>query len=379
MSSPTSPAVRLLESAIDAGTVPGGIIAHGRDPEPIARGRLSPRGPGDSDAPAFPADAIVRIQSMTKAIQAVAALRLVERGVLALDSPVDPWLPEFAAPRVLPRPDAGLDRAVPSPTEITLRHLLTCTSGLGIATAEGPLQQAMVEAGLEAGSAPWSLAADEWLAALGALPLVGEPGRVWRYHHSFSVLGILLSRATGRSLEEHLRADLFEPLGMVDTGSFVPLSQRHRLPPAFSVEDGQLVEAEPAGGGPLVGEPSLDVSHGELVSTAADYLRFLRALRDGELLSPEHLAMMTTDQVPAEVKRPDSLYPGFWDGTGWGFGVSVVTGGEHRGRWGWSGGYGTDFFVDADGTIGLLLAQVEIGEHLMPLLEAFQELPTPPS
>ena len=252
MSTSTPPAVRLLESAIDTGTVPGGIIAHGHDPEPVARGRVAP---GAATSPAFPLDAIVRIQSMTKAIQAVAALRLVERGVLALDSPVAPWLPELAAPRVLPSPDADLDRAVPSPTEITLRHLLTCTSGLGIATAEGPLQQAMVEAGLEAGSAPWSLGADEWLAALGALPLVGEPGRVWRYHHSFSVLGILLSRATGRSLEEHRRADLFEPLGMVDTGAFVPLSQRHRLPPAFSVEDGQLAEAEPAGGGPLVGEP----------------------------------------------------------------------------------------------------------------------------
>ena len=376
MSTSTPPAVRLLESAIDAGTVPGGIIAHGHDPEPVARGRVAP---GAATSPAFPLDAIVRIQSMTKAIQAVAALRLVERGVLALDSPVAPWLPELAAPRVLPSPDADIDRAVPSPTEITLRHLLTCTSGLGIATAEGPLQQAMVEAGLEAGSAPWSLGADEWLAALGALPLAGEPGRVWRYHHSFSVLGILLSRVTGSPLDAHLRADLLEPLGMVDTGSFVPAAQHHRLPPAFTVEDGELVEVEAAGGGPLVGPPSGDVSHGELVSTAADYLRFLRALRDGELLSPEHLAMMTTDQVPAEVKRPDSFYPGFWDGTGWGFGVSVVTGGEHRGRWGWSGGYGTDFFVDADGTIGLLLAQVEIGEHLMPLLEAFQELPTPPS
>lgn len=373
MSPPTSPAVRLLESAIDAGTVPGGIIAHGRDPEPVARGAVAPGGA------AFPADAIVRIQSMTKAIQAVAALRLVERGVLALDSPVAPWLPELAAPRVLPRPDADLDQAVRSPTEITLRHLLTCTSGLGIATAEGPLQRAMAESGLEAGSAPWSLGADEWLAALGALPLAGEPGRVWRYHHSFSVLGILLSRVTGSPLDAHLRADLLDPFGMVDTGAFVPEAQRHRLPPAFAVEDGEPAEVEPAAGGPLVGPPPGDVSHGELVSTAADYLRFLRALRDGELLSPEHLAMMTTDQVPSSVKQPDSFYPGFWDGTGWGFGVSVVTGGEHRGRWGWSGGYGTDYFVDADGTIGLLLAQVEIGEHLMPLLEAFQELPTPPS
>jgi CubicO group peptidase (beta-lactamase class C family) len=372
MSPTTSPAVRLLRSAVDAGTVPGGIIAHGRDPEPVACGRIAPGGP---DVPAFPADAIVRIQSMTKVITAVAALRLVERGALTLDSPVAPWLPELAAPRVLPAPLAPLEDAVPSRTPITLRHLLTCTAGLGIATAEGPLQQAMAEAGLEAGSAPWRLGADEWLAALGALPLVGEPGTVWRYHHGFGVLGILLSRVTGRPLAEHLRSDLFEPLGMTDTGSFVPTAQRHRVPPAFSVEDGELVEAEPASVSPLIGEPPHDVSHGELVSTAADYLRFLRALRDGELLGAELLAMLTADQVPAEAKQPDSFYPGFWDGTGWGFGVSVVTDGPHKGRWGWSGGYGTDFFVDADGTLGLLLTQVEIGEHLMPLLEAFQELP----
>lgn len=385
MSPSTPSAVRLLESAIDVGTVPGGIVAHGRDPEPVARGRIAPDGRGASDYPAFPADAIVRIQSMTKVITAVAVLRLVERGVLALDSPVAEWLPELAAPRVLPTPLAPLEDAVPSRTPITLRHLLTCTAGVGIATAEGPLQRAMAEAGLEAGAAPWRLPADEWLAALASLPLVGEPGTVWRYHHSFGVLGILVSRLTGLPLAEHLRADLFDPLGMVDTGAFVPTSQRHRVPPAFSVPDGELAEAElveaelvevePAGGGPLVVEPAHDVSHGELVSTAADFLRFLRALRDGELLGAEHLAMLTTDQVPPDAKRPDSFYPGFWDGTGWGFGVCVVTDGAHRGRWGWSGGFGTDFFVDADGMLGLLLTQVEICDHLMPLLEAFQDLP----
>lgn len=371
MPRPAPPAVRLLDSAIVAGSVPGGIVAHGRDPEPVARGAAAPGG-----AP-FPVDAIVRIQSMTKVLTAVAALRLVERGALALDAPVGRWLPELAAPYALPRPDAPLEAAVPSRSPITLRHLLTCTSGLGIATADGPLREAMAAAGLEGGPAPWSLGADEWLAALGALPLAGAPGTVWRYHHSFGVLGILLSRVTGGPLDAHLRADLLDPLGMVDTGTFVPAGQRHRLPPAFSVEDGELVEAEPAAGGPHVGEPAQDVSHGELVSTAADYLRFLRALRDGELLEAAHLALLTTDQVPAEVKQPDSFYPGFWDGTGWGFGTSVVTGGAHRGRWGWSGGFGTDFFVDRDGTIGLLLTQVEIGEHLMPLLEAFQDLPAP--
>ena len=377
----TPPAVRLLESAIDAGTIPGGIIAHGHDPRPVARGGALPGGP------ALPADAILRIQSMAKAITAVAALRLVERGELGLDSPVAPWLPELAAPRMLPHPGAALEEAIPAPAPITLRHLLTCTSGVGIVTVESPLHQAMAATGLEAGPAPWQLAADDWLTALGELPLVGEPGRIWRYHHSFGVLGILISRLAGAALQEHLRTDLLTPLGMVDTGAWVPEEQQHRMPPAFAARlrergeaergEVELVQTQPAGGGPLAGPPAHDVSHGELVSTAADYLRFLQALRDGELLSPEHLELLTTDQVPDEAKRPDSFYPGFWAGTGWGFGVSIATEGVHRGRWGWSGGCGTGFFVDPDGTIGLLLTQVEIGEHLMPLLEAFQELPAP--
>ncbi|NMA78483.1 MAG: beta-lactamase family protein, partial [Actinomycetales bacterium] len=113
------------------------------------------------------------------------------------------------------------------------------------------------------------------------------------------------------------------------------------------------------------------------LSTAPDYLRFLRALRDGELLGAEHLAMLRSDQVPASAKQPGSFFSGFWEQTGWGFGVSVVADGPHRGRWSWSGGAGTDFFVDPDGTLGLLLTQVELGPRVMPLLEAFGELSPP--
>ena len=83
---------------------------------------------------------------------------------------------------------------------------------------------------------------------------------------------------------------------------------------------------------------------------------------------------MTTDQVAPGHKTPESFFPGFWDGIGWGFGVAVQLAGPHRGRYGWSGGQGTDFFVDPDGTIGILLTQVELGEHVWPLVEEFQAL-----
>jgi CubicO group peptidase (beta-lactamase class C family) len=125
------------------------------------------------------------------------------------------------------------------------------------------------------------------------------------------------------------------------------------------------------------------VSHGELVCTARDYHRLLRMLVERgrvegtPLLSEVHVRQMTSDQVPAENKTPGSFFPGFWDGTGWGFGVGVETKGPRRGRYGWSGGQGTNFYVDPDGTVGILLTQVEMGEQMGRMVAEFQALPPP--
>lgn len=368
MPTPTTDHAALLDRFVADGTVPGGVIAIGHDPQPHAAGAMSLGGPP------MPADAIFRIQSMTKLVTAVAALRLVEQGEIALDTPVATWLPELADPRVLAAPDAPLTQTVPAARAITLRHLLTNTSGYGMILDGSPLQRAMTDTATEAGPLPPTLGADDWLEALASLPLVGQPGEVWRYHHSFGLLGILLSRISGRSAGEHLERTVFAPLGMPDTGYFVPSQQAHRLPAAYAVEDDELVEREPEAGGFHVGPPPYDMSHSELLSTAPDYLRFLRALRDGELIGAGHLALLGSDQVPAGAKDPGSFFPGFWEHTGWGFGVCVVADGPHRGRWGWSGGAGTDFFVDPDGTLGILLTQVEMGGRIAPLLEAYGEL-----
>jgi CubicO group peptidase (beta-lactamase class C family) len=326
-------------------------------------------------------DAIMRIQSMTKPITSIAALRLVEGGRVGLDQSVEGWLPELADRRVLSSPTAPLDDTVPVVRPITLRHLLTNSSGYGMAVVGSPLQQAMAQNGTEAGPEPPSLGAEEWLTRLADLPLAFQPGEGWRYHHSFGILGILIARATGRPLGDYLMEDLFNPLGMTDTALWVPEDKLDRLPPAYRHENDGLVETEPAGGGFYAGPPSFDVSHGELVSTARDYHRFARMLAtggtvDGEtVILADHLRQMISDQVPAENKTPDSFFPGFWEQTGWGFGVGVQLEGQRRGRYGWSGGQGTDFFIDPDGTIGILLTQVELGEQMMLLLEEFQALP----
>lgn len=373
----TSPIEELLASHVERGTIPGAVaIVGGPDAEPVAVGRAGVRGE------ALRPDAIFRIQSMTKAVTSVAALRLVEQGRIALDDPVERWLPELADRRVLVSPGAGLDDTVPAPRQITLRHLLTNTSGYGQIIDDTPLHDAMIANGTEAGPEPVERGADEWLARLSELPLAFAPGEGWRYHLSFGLLGILISRVTGRRTGDHLRDDLLAPLGMVDTGFFVPATAAHRLPAAYRHDGSGLIETEPAGGGFYAGEPPFVVDHAELVSTAADYARFLRMLAAGgvangeRMLSAEHLAMMTSDQVPPGAKTPESFFPGFWDGMGWGFGVGVQTTGAHAGRYGWSGGQGTDFYVDPDGTIGLLLIQVEMGPAVFPLLGEFQEVPS---
>jgi CubicO group peptidase (beta-lactamase class C family) len=363
---------------IEAGTVPGAVaLRGGREPEVVAVGVAAIGGDRMGE------DAIMRIQSMTKAITAVAALRLVEAGRIGLDQSIEAWLPELADRRVLTSPSAPMDDTVPARRPITLRHLLTLGSGYGMEFGDTPLRKAMADNGTEAGLDPVALGADEWLARLAELPLAFQPGEGWRYHHSFAVLGILLARLTGRPLGVHLAEDLYQPLGMPDTAFWVPEEKLDRLPAAYRHGEGGLAEVEPAGGGFYAGPPAFDVSHAELVSTARDYHRFLRMLVEGgqvdgaPFISDDHLRQMTTDQVPTESKAPDSFYPGFWDGTGWGFGVGVESGGAHRRRYGWSGGQGTNFYVDPDGTVGILLTQVEMGEHVGRMVAEFQELPPP--
>ena len=311
-----SPLAEWLSRHVEAGTIPGGValLGAGEGAEVVSAGVASIGGQP------MPADAIMRIQSMTKVITAVAALRLVAAGRLELDQSLAEWLPELASRQVLRMPTAALDDTVPARREITLRHLLTNTSGYGMIIESSPLQQAMADNGTEAGPEPPTLGADEWLRRLAELPLVFHPGEGWRYHHSFSVLGILIWRATGRPLAEHLAEDIFGPLGMIDTALWVPEEKLDRLPAAYRHGEAGLVETEPAGGGFYAGPPPFDVSHGELVSTARDFHRLTRMLADGgtvsgrPMISLADVRQITSDQVPDACKTADSFVAGFWDG-----------------------------------------------------------------
>jgi CubicO group peptidase (beta-lactamase class C family) len=226
----TSALQYLLERHVAGGTVPGVVASLGRaEPEIVVAGTMSVSG-----SP-MRADAIMRIQSMTKAVTAVAALRLVEAGRIRLDEPVQRWLPELADRQVLNSPTADLADTSPAVRVITLRHLLTNTSGYGMVLTACPLQRAMADNQVDAD--PVTLGADEWLARLAALPLAFQPGEGWRYHHSFGILGILIARVAGRPLQDHLADDLLEPLDLRDTGLSVPAGSVTRLPASYRHTD----------------------------------------------------------------------------------------------------------------------------------------------
>jgi CubicO group peptidase (beta-lactamase class C family) len=154
----TSALQDLLERHVAGGTVPGVVASLGTaELEIVAAGAMSVRG-----AP-MRADAIMRVQSMTKAVTTVAALRLVEAGRLRLDEPVERWLPELADRQVLTSPTADLADTTPAVRAITLRHLLTSTSGYGMVLTACPLQRAMADSEIDAGVDPVRFGADEWL------------------------------------------------------------------------------------------------------------------------------------------------------------------------------------------------------------------------
>ncbi|HEU0115109.1 MAG TPA: serine hydrolase domain-containing protein, partial [Thermomicrobiales bacterium] len=173
----------------------------------------------DGDTP-MRRDTIFRIASVSKPIVAAAAMSLIEECRLRLDDPVDDLLPELANRRVLRTLASEVDDVVPANRAITVRDLLTFRLGYGAVMAfppRYPIQRAMEQAGVAPGAALPKLSADELMAAYGSLPLVHQPGEQWLYNSGSDILGVLMARATGKSLGEVLHERILGPLGMNDT------------------------------------------------------------------------------------------------------------------------------------------------------------------
>lgn len=307
-------------------------------------------------------DTLFRIASMTKPVTVAAALRLAEAGKLALSDPITRWAPEFAAMQVLADPDGPLERTVPAQRTITVEDLMTHRAGLAYGfTVTGPLAKAYRR--LPFGSGP-----DAWLGALAALPLAHQPGDRLTYSHGIDVLGVLLSRIEGKPVDRVLDEQILGPLGMVDTGFFVPAAQRGRAATMYSLGDDLRLRHDVMGPPPITA-PSFPNAGGGLWSTVDDYLRFARMLLadgviDGQrVLSAASVQAMRADRLTAAQKQHPFLGAPFWVGRGFGLNLSVVTDPEKSrplygpgglGTFGWPGAYGTWWQADPSAELILL-------------------------
>jgi CubicO group peptidase (beta-lactamase class C family) len=332
-------------------TVPGlvALVARGDQVHAEALGSLSIGGP------AVQHDSLFRIASTTKPATGAATLALAGEGLLDLDEPVGRLLPELAEPRVLRRMDGPLGDTVPARRPITVRDLLTFTFGFGLTTemfaAERPWPVVAAADALHLSTiGPPNRAEqpgpDTWIAGLGSLPLLAQPGERWFYNTGASVLGVLLERAAGQPFADVLRTRLFEPLGMRDTGFWTP--HTGRLGSAFRSAPGGGLEVWDKPDGLWSRPQAFSDGAAGLISTAGDLLAFSRMLlRGGDpVLPPDLVAEMTRDQLTPAQKAAGGLGPDFFTGVSWGFCTSVVTAGPRAGAFGWAGGFGTTWLAD---------------------------------
>ena len=320
-------------------------------------------------------DTPFRLTSMTKPVVATLAMMLAEDDVIDLEQPVSTVLPELAGQRVLARPDAPLDETVAPVRPVTVEDLLTFTNGFGIITVgqelnpDYPIVRAWREHELEMAEPDPRTphAPDEWVRRFGTLPLIHQPGDRWMYNGGTLILGVLLARAAGRPLGDLLRERLFEPLGMRDTGFWLPAERAAELPGQYMTDfsTGKMAERDISPSEQWSAPPVFPSGSAGLVSTADDYLAFARLLLNRgvhggtRLLSEQSVASMTTNHLtPEQIAAGGMLI----NQQGWGYGMAVtVTADEVSGpgRYGWSGGYGTSWFNDpGEGLTAIVLGQV---------------------
>jgi methyl acetate hydrolase len=354
-----------LQSAIEQHKIAGVVAMIGNKAGVVSTHVAGVRGPQSGEA--MTADTVFQLASMTKAIVSVAAVQLVERGVLSLDGNLGDLLPELANPQVIAGFDAdGAVQLRPAKGPITLRHLLTHTSGFGYEF----MNQTMLSARGPAGSPPPGTK-----AAL-ITPLLFDPGERWEYGISTDWVGLAVEAASGQRLDAYLSANVFGPLGMVDT-SFFPNSEQSTRRAGLSLHDGKgTMTPFPVeiGGGPDV---EVFSGGGGLYSTGPDYMRFLRMILNGgtlddtTVLKAETVSEMTRNQIGSiragamdsinlMFALPNDPFPDQHSGWGLGFLINPDKGpnGRAAGSLSWAGIANTYYWIDpASDVAGLVLMQ----------------------
>ena len=356
---------RVMQDEVQRGRVPGAVALIARRGQLAYHESFGKRDPA-SEAP-MALDSLFRIYSMTKPIVSVAAMMLWEQGKFLLSDPAAKFLPELAHVKVAVAQGAELGQ-VDAERPITIQDLLRHTSGLTYEfRGNGPVHKMYNAARIYSRD---QSNADQ-VTSLSKLPLLHQPGTKWEYSRSTDVVGRLVEVLSGMSLGQFLQQELFAPLGMIDTAFHVPVPQQSRLAESFAKDPDthtgvQLLNVKSA--------PKFESGGGGLVSTAADYARFLQMMLnlgrlDGvRFLSRKTIELMTADHLGPITGAPDLLLPGY--GFGLGFAIRLQPGISHVpgsvGQYFWGGLAGTTFWVDpAEQLFAILMIQAPGQRDLM--------------
>ena len=328
-------------------------------------------------------DTIFRFYSMTKPITSVALMMLYEEGRFQLHDPVSKFIPQFAHVKVFAgATEAGFEVAELE-REITIWHLLTHTAGLTYDFSEDSPVDAMY---LEADLHQPDTTLEEMVHQLVKLPLVHQPGTAWRYSVATDVLGYLIEVISSMSLNVFLEQKILKPLGMEDTGFYVPEAKLGRFAAMYGPSEDGGIELLDAPATSQYAKPPRHLSGGHgLVSTASDYMCFCQMLLNGgesdgtRLLGRKTVELMTTNHLPDEL-IPIQVQPHTLHGCGFGLGFRVLVNLAQAGRlgsegeFGWGGAASTSFFIDPkEKLVGLLLTQLEPSRYY-PIRNEFKVL-----
>jgi CubicO group peptidase (beta-lactamase class C family) len=343
-------------------------------------------------------DTIFRIFSMSKPVTAVAAMILIERGLLKLDDPVSKFIPEFSTCKVYVSGDTSTLKTESPKQHVTIKHLLTHTSGIAYGKDAGPGAvdaASKVVAGIwhmngldsiegvrkQAGAAKVHSSLIDWAKHVPSVPLLFQPGTSWFYGYNIDVLGAVIEVIAGVSLRDFLKAEIFEPLGMIDTDFVVPKQKKDRLATLYErreLHDGSgclhacsaYVDADEGK------VPEIHIGGAGLFSTMHDYLRFSQMLLNGgtidgvRVLGRSTVEFMTSNHLP----KPHLLSELDWgcgysetdlNGMGFCLGMSLMLSPADfgvacsTGEVGWGGWASTWFAIDPkERLVAVLLTQL---------------------
>jgi CubicO group peptidase (beta-lactamase class C family) len=310
---------------------------------------------------------------MSKPITTLGVMMLYEEGRFQLDDPIAKYIPEFADPKVLVTPKGGKQYTIPASQPITIRHLLTHTSGISY-NWDSELGALYKEANVASGILPFDGTIGESIKRLARLPLLFNPGERWNYGLNIDVLGYLIEIISGKPLDQFLKERIFEPLGMKDTFFYVPSDKVDRLATAYTWYEGKGLAPFPctpitegpfsySADYPVSGPKKLFSGGGGLCSTAADYARFCQLMLNKgkcgktQLISRKSIELMTHDQLGP--KFPEQAF-------GLGFGIDGVKTPLHAlgsaGQYEWGGFFYTAFTIDPkEDMITVFMAQLHPG------------------